>query len=745
MARRSDPEERPAARALLDYLNRPAYRPMVQRELIHRVNVPKEERPAVRRLIRRLVERGRIHKIRGGKLVAAPPEDGLRGVLQRHVEGFGFVVPEGGGEDVFIPPRHLGEGLSGDRVAVRITRRGRDGRLHGVVTEILEGHGRELLGVFHERDRGGVVQPFDPSRGEEIRVPAPFRMGARELEAVRVELLEPAVAGRPAKGKVLERLGHLDDPGTDVRVVSEKYGLVPEFPAEVLEEAEGLPQRIGRVESKERIRFDDPSPVTIDGETAQDFDDAVAVAELPRGGFRLWVHIADVSHFVTTASELDREACRRGTSVYFPGKVVPMLPERLSNGLCSLRPGEDRLVQTAILDFTAKGERRQVRFADGLIRSAARLTYTQVAAVLDGKKRVAGVPAGLMPMLKAANRLRRLLERRRHARGSIDFDLPEPQILLDVEGVMTGITIEPRNRAHRLIEEFMLAANEAVADHLEQRERACMFRVHEPPDPTRVEALAEFVKAFGLELRTSDGAIEPAAIQRLVEQADGRPEERVIGQVALRAMMQARYSAENTGHFGLASPSYCHFTSPIRRYPDLIVHRQLRALRRSAAEPLPGRGLVAVAETSSELERNAEAAERELLVWKKVAFIEDRVGESFDGVVTGVTRFGLFVQLVENLVEGLLRVERLGPEWFEFVESRLELRGADSGRAYRLGDRLRVRVERADRVRQRVDFSLIEPGPACGEKRRKARNGRRASGRRYKNRARRSRSSGQRR
>jgi ribonuclease R len=475
--------------------------------------------------------------------------------------------------------------------------------------------------------------------------------------------------------------------------------------------------------------LDDPPPVTIDGETAEDFDDAIAVAELPRGGFRLFVHIADVAQFVQEGERLDEEARRRGTSVYFPGRVLPMFPEKLSNDLCSLRPGVKRLVQSAILDFDREGAVTRVRFADGIIRSAARLTYTQVARVIDGEKRVPGVPRRVTPMLLLADRLRRSLEQRRHERGSIDFDLPEPQILLDVEGVMTGITIEPRNRAHRLIEEFMLAANEAVAGFLDSKAGVCVYRVHEPPESTKLETLAHFVERFGVPFPRQTSAVTPQDYQQLLDRVEGRPEARLVGSVALRSMKQARYSVENDGHFSLASPCYCHFTSPIRRYPDLLVHRLLRDARRGRRPTVEEiDGLSALAGNCSELERNAEAAERELLNWKKVAFIADKTGQEFEAVVTGVAHFGLFLQLESNLVEGLLRAERLGGEYFVFDDQRVELQGQQTGRTYRLGDRLRVRVERVDRVLQRVDFAPVNTGRegvAGQNKRPRARGGRR--------------------
>ena len=514
-------------------------------------------------------------------------------------------------------------------------------------------------------------------------------------------------AGRTAReARVLESLGHLDEPGTDVAVVVRKFGLAGEFPAPVLRATASLPAQVGPKEAAGRERFDDPSPVTIDGETARDFDDAIAVERRGRDGYRLYVHIADVAHFVEEGSSLDREARQRGTSVYFPDRVVPMFPERLSNDLCSLRPDEDRLVQSVVVDLDGEGGVTAVRFSDGVIRSAARLTYTQVADHLE-RRTSKGIPGPVREMLRTAGGLLELLERRRHRRGSIDFDLPRPQILLDVEGAMTGITLEPTNRAHAMIEEFMLLANEVVAGHLEEHEAPCLYRVHQAPDPLKLEALAGFVRGFGLELSATGDEIAPRELQQLIESVQGRPEARVVGQATLQAMQQARYSVENSGHFGLAAPVYCHFTSPIRRYPDLVVHRELRRLRRG--DTTRGQGdSSTVAEHSSERERNAESAERELLAWKKVAFIDGHVGQSYDGLVTGVARFGLFVQLVENLVEGLIRVEQLGDEWFEHDAEGFALRGSESGRCFRLGDRMRVRVDKVDRVLRRVDFSPVD-------------------------------------
>ncbi len=658
-------------RAILALFDTPGFRAMPIREILRRLNASAEQKRHYRRAIRSLVQKGLVLRQgnRLGKRAAATAASRSS---------------RSGGERAGPAARGAGRPAAPPR--------------------------RHVVGILRQARGSAYIESFDPAESRDLRVPQECRGDSRPGDAVVVEVPRVVRAGQEIHARVIEILGPIDRPGTDVLVVARRHSLATEFPEVVLREADRLPSAVPPEESQSRERFDDPAPVTIDGDTARDFDDAIAVSELPREGFRLAVHIADVGHFVKPGSALDREARRRGTSVYFPDRVFPMFPEKLSNDLCSLRPREDRLVQSVILDIDREGVVRKVRFADGVIRSAARLTYTQVASVLEDARHVPGVPPELVPMLRLAERLREVLGARRRARGSVDLDLPEPRVLLDIEGVMTGITVEPRNRAHRLIEEFMLLANEAVAGHLESRKAPCLYRVHETPDPAKIETLAEFAAGFGLQLTSRPDAVAPGDIQRLLDAAEGRPEYPIVAQVALRSMKQARYTADNVGHFGLAAPVYAHFTSPIRRYPDLVVHRALRAQRKSKREELAAiaDGLEELGVACSALEREAEAAERELLEWKKINFARDKVGEEFEGIVTGVARFGLFVQLTENLVEGLLHAARLGGDRFDFIEARQELRGASSRASFRLGDRLRVRLDRVDTVLRRVDLSLAE-------------------------------------
>jgi ribonuclease R len=558
--------------------------------------------------------------------------------------------------------------------------------------------------VFKLMPKGAIVVPFDAADGPPVPVPASGHLGAHANDAVAVAR---GGRGHGPEAKIVEVLGQVDAVGVDVAVVARRHGLRREFPEEVRVAAAKIPRTISPKDIAGRERFENPPPVTIDGETARDFDDAVSVGEIAGGGHRLFVHVADVSFYVKPGDTIDKEARARATSVYFPDRVYPMVPERLADDLCSLRPGEDRLVQSVIIDFDRKGEVTGTRFADGVIRSAARLTYTQVADLLEGRPERAPLSREVVSMLRHAETLRDRLESRRRARGSIDFDLPAPTILLDVEGAMTGIKIEARNRAHRMIEEFMLAANEAVATWLSAQQVPCLFRIHDTPDPLKIEGLAAFAKSLGLTLRQKrGGAIRPGDIQRLLDDAEGLPAYPVVAQISLRSMKQARYSLEDSGHFGLAAPHYLHFTSPIRRYPDLVAHRALRGARGKSKTSLKG-DAETLADDCSKLEREAEAAERELLDWKKVKFLKPREGEVFDGVVTGVARFGVFVQLDGGIAEGLVRVERLGQEWFDFDPVRHELRGATTGRVVRLGNPMRVRVERVDVVLRRVDLGPV--------------------------------------
>ncbi|MFQ5789003.1 MAG: ribonuclease R, partial [Acidobacteriota bacterium] len=645
--------------AILERLGRPT----TERDLLKLIRVKGEARVAARRVLEEMVARGELVRTRADRIGLPDKMNLVAGRLECKPGGFGFVRPEpDGGRDVYVAGAGLGEALHGDRVLVRVERTDREGRREGRILRVLERNTSRVVGRFESDAAGRRVLPFDPRFLYEIFVPAGEEGRAQPGEMVVVELTRLPAPFRAPQGRIVEVLGRIDEPGVDVRVIIAKYGLPDPFPEDVVEEAEAVPLTLGPEALSGRTDFRRETIVTIDGETARDFDDAVGVKILPNGNYRLGVHIADVSHYVREGSRLDEEAFERGTSVYFPERAVPMLPERLSNGICSLNPGLDRLTQSVLIEVSPGGAVVGHDFHDGVIRSAARMTYTEIRQILvDGEPEVRKRYQELVPLFEGMLGLYRILRGRREKRGSIDFDLPEPEILLDMEGVVTGVIAAERNVAHGIIEEFMLLANEVVATHLAKTDVPSLYRVHDAPDEDKVEDFEELVSGFGYRLRAGSEKLRPRHFQRLLKKTEGKPEERLISYLMLRTMTQARYSPESTGHYALAAPLYTHFTSPIRRYPDLVVHRLLRELRRCGVPSLAqqeerAQTLPDVADHCSITERRAEEAERELVEWKKVRFMADRLGDVFAGYVTGVTSFGLFVELEEFLVEGLVHV-----------------------------------------------------------------------------------------
>jgi len=555
------------------------------------------------------------------------------------------------------------------------------------------------------------VVPFDKRVLHELFIPPGDNEGARPGEMVSAEITRPPTATRNPSGRVLQVLGRLEDPGVDLKVVMAKYELPDAFPPEVEAEAESVAQEVGEDEIRGRTDLRSWTTVTIDPETARDHDDAVAIERLPNGHWRLAVHIADVSHYVRPGTLLDQEAYLRGTSVYFPDRVVPMLPHALSSNVCSLVEGKNRLTQSAVLELDAKGQVRKAEFHDGVIRSAARLTYPQVQAIVDGDAAERRRHAPLVRMLEDMDELAKLMRTRRYERGSLDFDLPEPKLVLGASGEMTGIVATARLDSMRLVEEFMLAANEAVAARLAKAGMPALFRIHEQPDPERVEEFAELVASFGYRVPAHLEAIRPQDFQLVLRQIEGKPEEKLVSYLLLRTMKLARYHEENLGHFGLATEMYAHFTSPIRRYPDLVVHRALRALRRGGSEgftaELPA-DLSEMGQHLSDMERRATDAERELVEWKKVRFMTDKLGEVYKGYVTGVQAFGLFVELEEIYVQGLVHVSSMTDDYYRFDERAHALKGENTRQVYRLGDEVEVQLVRVDLERRQLDFALVD-------------------------------------
>ncbi|MGE5127143.1 MAG: ribonuclease R, partial [Betaproteobacteria bacterium] len=613
-------------------------------------------------VLRRLIADGAIVKIHGARVGLPARMNLVVGRLSCSPSGYGFVVPEKrspGEADLYVAASNIREALHGDRVVARVERRGPRGP-EGRIIRVLERANQHLVGRYEDDGRvGGHVVPFDKRVLQELFVPAGDGGGAESGVMVLAEITRPPTATRNPIGRVVEVLGRLSDPGVDLRVIVAKYGLPHAFPEEVEQEALRVARPVAAAETEGRSDFRAWTTFTIDPETARDHDDAVGIERRGEDGWRLAVHIADVAHYVREGGALDQEAYLRGTSVYFPDHVVPMLPHSLSSGICSLVEGEDRLTQTVLIELDAEGRVRSSTLHDGVIRSAAKLSYQQAQAIVDGdpalRERYAPLVASLLEMDALAKRMRR----RRYERGSLDFDLPEPKLVLDAQGELTAIVRHERLDSMRLVEEFMLAANEAVAEKLHRAGVGALYRIHEQPDPERVSEFAELVASLGYRVPGDLTAIRPEQFQLILRQIEGKPEEKLVSYLLLRTMKLARYHEENLGHFGLATDMYAHFTSPIRRYPDLVVHRALRALRHgtggegeaSLRERLPGMG-----EHLSERERRATEAERELVEWKKVRYMAGRLGEAFWGYVTGVQAFGLFVELEEIYVQGLVHV-----------------------------------------------------------------------------------------
>jgi ribonuclease R len=702
-------------RGILSRLKRPA----TEKDLLKHLRVKGESKAVAKQVLEEMVSRGDLARTRTGRLGLPEKMDLVAGRLECKPGGFGFVRPDQRGEpDIYVAGAGLGEALHGDRVLVHIERRVTDGKREGRVVEILARATNRMVGRYEKDSEGSRVVPFDPHFLYEVFITPGEEGGAEAGEMVVVELTRFPGPFRAPAGRIVEVLGRVNEPGVDTAVIIAKYGIPEVFPQDVILEAESVPSVVDASALAGRTDFRDRAIVTIDGETARDFDDAVRVEMLANGNYLLGVHIADVSHYVREGSRLDGEARERGNSVYFPERAVPMLPERLSNGICSLNPGVDRLVQSVLIEINPQGRIVNYDLHDGVIRSSARMTYTEVRQILvDRDPEVRKLYEELVPIFEKMLELYQILRARREKRGSIDFDLPEPEILLDLEGVMTGVIAAERNVAHRIIEEFMLLANDVVAEHLARLEVPSLYRVHDPPDADRIESFEDLILGFGYRLRASTEQLKPKNFQKLIKKIEGKPEERLISYLMLRAMRQALYSKDNTGHYALAAPTYTHFTSPIRRYPDLVVHRLLREVRSTGVPSIDEQEerekvLPLIAEHSSTTERRAEDAERELVEWKKVRFMADKLGDVLTGYITAVTSYGLFVELEEYFVEGLIHISTLADDYYHFNEKRHTLRGESTGKLFRLGDRLEVQVVRVDLERRQIDFSIEDLAPS---------------------------------
>lgn len=700
---------------LLDLFERRGGKALSLRDLQSAFELDAGERKTLSRLLKGLERDGVLVRGKGGGYAPARRGRTVTGTIALHRDGYGFVSPVGAGDgdSLFVPARAVRPAMHGDRVLVAVER-GLRGRPEGRVMRVLERAHATLLGRFEQLHGVSRLVPVDPQLRQSFLVPPDGGGGAHPGEIVRASIESYPGMAREATARVIEVLGPADDPAIEIRVAAERFGLPHAFPAEVLAAAAAVAGTVTGDDLAGRSDLRHLPFVTIDGETARDFDDAVALERLPAGGFRLWVAIADVAHYVAAGGAIDREALNRGTSVYFPGSCLPMLPEALSNGICSLNPGVDRLVMVAELDFDARGQRQRSAFSPGVIHSRARLTYTEVAKILvarDPQLRAGHAP--LVGMLEVMGELAELRIARRHERGSLDFDLPEAEVILGLRGRPEQIVRIERTLAHRLIEEFMLAANEAVAAWLDAQRVPLLFRIHEPPSEEKIAAFQDFIAHFNQGLAIPAEGLKPKLLQQLLERIAGTPEEKLVNHVLLRSLPQARYAVDNRGHFGLAAECYCHFTSPIRRYPDLIVHRLLRRQLRFGSDrdaSLPAT-LEAIAERSSFCERRAMEAERDIVSLKKCQYMEERIGQEHRGFVVSVQPFGFFVELEEVFVEGLVHISAIGDDYYQFDEETQSLTGMSRRRRFTVGDQVTVRVHRVDPERREIDFRLAGEEP----------------------------------
>ncbi|MCY8578813.1 ribonuclease R [Bacillus haynesii] len=699
---------------LLSFMKEEAYKPLTVQELEEMLEITDSDE--YKELVKALVtleEKGLVVRTRSNRYGLPEKMNLIKGKVSAHAKGFAFVLPEDSSlDDVFIPPSELNTAMNGDTVLVRLSTESGGTKKEGAIIRIIERNIQKIVGTYTETKNFGFVIPDDKKITNDIFIPKHAKNGAVEGHKVVVRLTSYPEGRMSAEGEVIEILGHKNDPGIDILSIIHKHGLPGDFPAEAMEQAGNTPDTIDEKDLEGRRDLRDQTIVTIDGADAKDLDDAVTVAKLKNGHYKLGVHIADVSHYVTEGSPIDQEAYERGTSVYLVDRVIPMIPHRLSNGICSLNPKVDRLTLSCEMLINPQGQVVEHEIFQSVIKTTERMTYSDVNKILvDDDEELKQKYEALVPMFKDMEDLAAILRGKRMERGAVDFDFKEAKVLVDEEGKAKDVVLRERSTAEKLIEEFMLVANETVAEHFHWMNVPFIYRIHEDPDQEKLQRFLEFVTTFGYVVKGTAGSIHPKALQSVLEEVRDRPEEAVISTVMLRSMKQAKYDPQSLGHFGLSTEFYTHFTSPIRRYPDLIVHRLIRtyliqgktdeATREKWAEKLPE-----IAEHTSNMERNAVDAERETDDLKKTEFMLDKIGEEFDGVISSVTNFGMFVEL-PNTIEGLVHVSFMTDDFYRYDEQHYAMIGERTGNVYRIGDEITVRVVDVNKDERNIDFEIV--------------------------------------
>lgn len=695
---------------LEEFFHSEEYKPMRFKDIVALLQVPKEAKNDLKELLDQMISQGKI-VLDGGGRFKLPGDDVKTGTFSGTQRGFGFVILEGEAEDIFIPENATNGALHGDKVMITINSEQTGRRKEGAIISIIERGRTEIVGTFEKSKNFGFVVPDSQKFGRDIFIPKEQTKGAVTGHKVVVKITNYGDASSSPEGKVIEILGHINDPGVDIMSVVKAYDLPVDFPEDVMRVLDYVPEEIDSDEIKNRMDIRDIQTVTIDGEDAKDLDDAISISK--EGDlYHLGVHIADVSHYVKEGAALDKEALRRGTSVYLVDRVIPMLPHKLSNGICSLNPGVDRLALSCFMDIDAKGNVVGHKIAETVIKSDRRMTYTNVAKIVEGtEEEVIKEYEDLVPMFHLMQELAEVLKDRRHKRGSINFDFPESKIIVDKQGKPIEIKPYERNKATKIIEEFMLIANETVAEDFFWQEIPFVYRTHDNPDDEKIKKLAIFINNFGYSIKVGNEEIHPKELQKLLIKIEDTPEEALISRLTLRSMKQAKYTVANTGHFGLSAKYYCHFTSPIRRYPDLQIHRIIKEnLTGKISEARIShyeRILFEVANHSSKTERRADEAERDVEKMKKVEYMMDHVGEIFEGVISGVTNWGMYVEL-PNTIEGMIRVSELKDDYYIYDEERYQMVGEHTKKVFKLGQMVKVEVVNADKLQRTIDFALAE-------------------------------------